>query len=318
MRRAYCFTDFDWEGLLAGLQIEGLPDKCRYLVMQQELCPDTGRLHMQGYVELTRSMRISQVKSLLSQTAHFEVRRGTRDQARAYCMKEDTRTDGPWEFGDFGEGGQGKRTDLMDIKQKLDEGRSEKEIADEHFSSWCRYRQSFKAYKNLQWQGRDGSVITQNIVIYGEPGVGKTQYALEQWPDAYWKPSNSKWFDDYAGQSVIIYDDFNNAWFPWDMLMGILDSRPMRVESKGSSFMLANTVNVFTTNTSPLDWYRDEKFIPRLPALLRRLREPHGYLLFMESIPNGRRTTKIGDSDFQFGNTSGNKTNSWNGWGEQL
>ena len=53
-------------------------------------------------------MRIVAVKNLLPQLegAHFEPRRGTRDQARDYCRKAETKVDGPWEHGAFGAGGQ--------------------------------------------------------------------------------------------------------------------------------------------------------------------------------------------------------------------
>ena len=61
--RNYCFT----------LHAETLPtlefpeDDVRYAIWQTEKCPETGRLHYQGYLELAKPMRIVAVKNLLPQ-----------------------------------------------------------------------------------------------------------------------------------------------------------------------------------------------------------------------------------------------------------
>lgn len=86
----------------------------RYCVYQHELCPKTGQDHWQGYMEFGTPKRMKAVKEILQdRSAHLEARRGTREQARAYCMKLDTRFPGeePYEFGDFGTK-QGQREDL--------------------------------------------------------------------------------------------------------------------------------------------------------------------------------------------------------------
>ena len=51
-------------------------------------------------------------------------------------------------------------------------------------------------------------------VIWGETGVGKSRWASETYPDAYWKPPNSKWWDNYAQEEVIIMDEFY-GWLPY-------------------------------------------------------------------------------------------------------
>ena len=35
---------------------------------------------------------------------------------------------------------------------------------------------------------------TEITVLYGETGVGKSRWADETYPEAYWKPPNSKWW----------------------------------------------------------------------------------------------------------------------------
>lgn len=79
----------------------------RYVCWQLERAPDTGRLHLQGYVEFFKPQRLRAAQQALrAPTAHLEKRRGTRDQARDYCRKEESRVQGPWEAGKW-IGGQG-------------------------------------------------------------------------------------------------------------------------------------------------------------------------------------------------------------------
>lgn len=89
----------------------------RYACWQLERCPDTNRRHIQLYCELSNAKRAPtwlQRTLGLDHQPHCEARRGSREQAKAYCSKEETREDGPWEEGTFENGGQGRRTDLQE------------------------------------------------------------------------------------------------------------------------------------------------------------------------------------------------------------
>lgn len=67
-------------------------NQVRYICFQVEKCPDTGRLHLQGYIELYRQFRLKGLKTLLDcNDAHCEPRRGTREEAMEYCKKDDSR-----------------------------------------------------------------------------------------------------------------------------------------------------------------------------------------------------------------------------------
>ena len=102
----------------------------KYAIWQLESAPSTSQIHLQGYVELYKKQRLSFVKKILP-TAHLEPRLGSREQARDYCSKQQTRLQnipaGPWEFGEFIPGpGQGTRSDLgmLDyLMGELDHGR---------------------------------------------------------------------------------------------------------------------------------------------------------------------------------------------------
>lgn len=115
--RNWCFTVFDMGVPLPPVDT----DRVRYIVWQQERSPTTNVLHFQGYVEFNVPVTMGQCKAIFcDNTMHLEIRRGTRTQARDYCMKDDTREPGTTfsEFGVFVNGGQHSSLEecYMDIK----------------------------------------------------------------------------------------------------------------------------------------------------------------------------------------------------------
>lgn len=78
----------------------------RYGIIGREV-GEAGTPHLQGFVLLNGVKRLRGVKALLSDRAHFEVARGSSDQAAEYCKKDGDYT----ERGSFPER-QGRRSDL--------------------------------------------------------------------------------------------------------------------------------------------------------------------------------------------------------------
>lgn len=166
----------------------------RYLCWGQEVGQE-GTPHLQGYVEFRSPRRLNAVKGMFGQRCHLEKARGSGEQNRQYCSK--TRPgDTPNEI--FAEGGTmsrgpGQRTDLEAIRRLIQDGATEREIAEQHFGSWVRYRGSFQAYRTLlnspistakfdlttfprEWP-RDLD-WSRSIILWGDSGIGKTQFAL--------------------------------------------------------------------------------------------------------------------------------------------
>jgi len=119
--RHWVFTDNDegsvamWRDRLGGGQPgdagaagSNWPECVRYCTGQLEEGEQGLHRHLQGYLELSKPQRLSWLKAQLSGTAHWEPRRGTREQARDYARKSDTRVEGPWEYGDWQAGGRGE------------------------------------------------------------------------------------------------------------------------------------------------------------------------------------------------------------------
>jgi len=192
-----------------------LPKFVTYIVYQMEMCPETNRVHLQGYLECLGQQTYRRLQDEIPglESAHFEVRRGNAKEAIAYCKKEDSRIDGPWEIGIPKQ--QGARSDLEEIKEKINDMISLKRIHDENFSTFIRYGRALKEYKRQVTKPRD--FLTTVILLVGPSGVGKSRFATAlckmlgyDEPYKLPKPKGSgTYWDDYDGQTVTFIDEFD-------------------------------------------------------------------------------------------------------------
>lgn len=220
----------------------------KYLVFQKE-SGEQQTEHFQGYVHFSSAKTLDQVRSICER-AHWEKRQGSHKQAKEYCMKDDTRLDGPWESGS--EPQQGARSDLNHVREMITDGCTDIEIADEHFGSYIRYYRGFQQYRLIAHPPR--SWKTHVSVFYGPPGSGKSRRCLEENPGAYWKP-HGKWWDGYLTQETVIVDDFY-GWLPYSQLLNLMDRYPLNVETKGGTVSFVAKRIIFTSNSHPSEWYQ--------------------------------------------------------------
>ena len=227
----------------------------RYFVWQLESAPSTGKVHYQCYLETTIQKHFSQIKKFAGlEEAHVETRKGTREQARAYCQKTESRIDGPWEYGTWLPNGQGNRSDLAALVNAVKEGKSDREIVEAMPSNYMRHYKAVDRLRMLYSKSRDFK--TRVIFIHGAPGVGKSKLAAEILPSAYWKQPHSIWWDGYEGSDVVI-DDFK-GWLPYADLLRIMDRYPLQTQIKGGQVNFAPKVLIITSSVSPFTWYKPE------------------------------------------------------------
>lgn len=290
----WCFTENKessfkrWEKFIKG-ETEA---RIEYMVYQKEKGETTSKIHLQGFIILSGKQRQSYLIKRLSQTASYRPMWSTREACRNYCMKEETRIEGPFEFGEFKQVKKGQRTDITSMKESIDNGANYETIKNDYFGLTLRYSKGIKEYIAGKVAKRNQIL---NIICYGLPGTGKTTWVQENYPDAFWKPTQSKWFDGYDGQKAIVYDDFNTSWFSWDYFMRLLDRFQVKAEGKGTVFELGNEVNIFTTNTDPRTWFKVDTMIKtnKTEALIRRLTKPMGKLyVFQKDEYNAEVTYK--------------------------
>lgn len=257
--RNYVFTLHEKDGeTLRLLDPLEWPEYVTYLVYQMEVAPDTGRIHFQGYLELSEGKSMTALKDACPglEDAWFGVRRGNQRQAIAYSKKDDTRVDGPWTHG--APKNQGQRADLDAVKSDLDKDHSFKRIAEDHFDTWVRHNKAFKEYRRITTKPRYAK--PEIYCIIGPTGNNKTRLAHQMaGGEACYVASLGKWFDDYDGETTILFDEFYGHCMPFTTLLKILDWYPLRVETKGGSVQLQASCFIFTSNQDPQDWYNAEK-----------------------------------------------------------
>lgn len=137
----------------------------RYLIFQKEE-GESGTPHIQGYVSFYTQKRLNVVKRLVGDRAHLEVARGTPQQNRAYCAKEETAIPGSLkEFGEIPEQEKGKRNDIEEFKATVKGGcRDRKHLREEHSEIYAKYPRFCEAY------------IADNA-----PGISVPDHVLRDW-----------------------------------------------------------------------------------------------------------------------------------------
>lgn len=276
---------FAWTFTLNNPTVEEDPlswEGVKYIVYQLEQGLN-GTPHFQGYLYMQARCGMKKLKELNSR-AHWEVRAGTHEQARHYCMKPvdgcqcqhcvppQPRLGGPWENGEL-RAGQGERTDLVAVQADLDSMLPMKTIAKKHFSNFIRYQRGIIAYRELQLPIREWN--TEVRVYWGPTNIGKSRRAkYEAGPNAYYlmksRTKDAPWWTGYSGQGAVVINDFY-GWMSWDEMLRICDLYPHQVAVHGSMVNFSAKLMIFTSNKHPSNWYNTEKLGVNYETLGRRL-----------------------------------------------
>lgn len=281
--RCWCFTWNNGPGSARAVEEVFSELHYRYLIFQLEKA-GTGTLHWQGYVEWPRSMRRTRL-SKLDKAIHWEQRRGSREEARHYCMKpvddcgcehcdECERVEGcyPHEYGEWDQR-RGKRTDLDAVYADIREGKSMRELAELHPGPLIRYHNGIqRMYNMLAPPRKDPPIVT---LLYGPPGCGKTRSVYDNHElVAIWTQAIGKggWFDGYDRHAVALLDDFCGKMSHWQLVdfLRLVDRYPLKVPVKKDFVEWLPDRIILTTNIHPRQWWKWDDREQQWPALVRR------------------------------------------------
>lgn len=229
-----------------------------YMIWQKEKGAKEGTVHMQGYVRFDKKKQMKAAKNWFEcDSIHMEPARGTEKQNREYCTKAETRIDGPWEFGVYDEsaGQQGKRSDLEAVAEKIKQGSSMKDIAEQHPEAYIRYHQGIEKLRDIVQPLPPLERDIKCIVLWGETGTGKTHRARTQFPDIYEVIAGRDPWGTYSGQEVILFDEFN--WERWTIqdMNRFCDKWRCQLDCRYKDKYAAWTRVVICANTEPYTWW---------------------------------------------------------------
>lgn len=222
---------------------QNFKDVCSYLIYQRENCPTTGTLHWQGYAELSRGRRIQWIKDKLGDSeAYVEGRKGTAEEAKAYCCKTNSRAE-PHESYEAGvmskprEGKKGpsvkdtcRRAQLCSTRQEAEElfkretpdkwyfnsfnldGRLKKQFPDKASTNIPEREFAFNINPKMQqWLDTEfkKKERARCLIVVGPAMLGKTAWARSIGEHMYWQGDTNygSWNQD---AKYIVMDDV-----PW-------------------------------------------------------------------------------------------------------
>lgn len=269
MSRSYCFTLNNYteehlELIFENWACNRYSKDIRYMIFGYEI-GEKGTMHLQGYLELFKPQRLTGIKRIIGiEQIHWEIRRGTREQARDYCMKEGSIE----EFGDWEAGGQGSRTDLTRVLHAIDTKTPIREIMETFPNEMASRMRFFEKYRELieKEDTREFRKVETHLLI-GDAGSGKTRTVHDLCPGIFTvNPEDTFPFEGYDGEEAILIDDFNGQ-LMYKHLLKILDGHQLRINIKGGH-RYARWKQVFiTSNEIPESWYK----YGLTPALKRRI-----------------------------------------------
>lgn len=224
--------------------LEWLEEHATFTRIGVERAPTTGKMHWQGYAELSKRWRMTQLVKLKFGW-HVEPCKGNQGENLSYCSKDGNYVD----HGELIKKNQGKRSDLDRMRTVLASSGLRGVIAAGASYQAIKYAEKVVTYNETK---RNWKPLV--LYIQGESGQGKStmasdiaEYLFPGTDNKYTKSSNSKWFDGYDAHPVCILDDWRDSWWTLTESLGLIDRNECRVECKGGSRQFLARVIIMTS-----------------------------------------------------------------------
>jgi len=240
-----------------------------YVAFGLEHCPKTDRMHLQAWVRAWHPIRLNQARTAAAsqwpRLSEFNKMKGSIICNDAYCSKEN-------ELQEYGvkPNDPGVKHTLLEFKRKIEDGESCTEIAenDKYFNTFCQYRGGLKDYEQhidaKEQDARPKKVVKlcrempEVYIRWGPPRSGKSKWAEDEYGvgKVYSMPkSYPKFFGNYRGQPVVLFDEFEAFKSPIEDALFYFDRYPRDAEIKGGYTKFKPLTIILTSNINPRDWW---------------------------------------------------------------
>lgn len=264
------YTDADKEAL------GGLPsDSVRYTVVGFETA-STGTRHLQGFTIFHKRLSVTGAKGVLTalfghSRCHVEACKGSAKTNYEYCTKSG-------QFREFGvRPARGEAAHIANRERSLEvielARRSEWDTIKEDYPDMM-----LRFWKTLKQMELESFNTTRNIdmilctLFHGATGTGKSKAAHLKRP--FVKDIETDWWDGYAGQDVVLFDDVTPQWMTktYQKVLRWCDHYAFPAPVKGGYMTIRPSEIIFTSN---YDLEQLIQFVPlqTQPALRRRIKE---------------------------------------------
>lgn len=253
-----------------------------------------GTDHTHLFVCFASARKFSTMKNLFN-GAHFDVARGLCIQNRDYVFKEGkwlddekgetNKRDTHIEWGEMPIERQGKRNDLADLYDMIKSGMSNVEILDENPNYIMQIEKMEKIRQELLFEKyRYIDRLVNVTYIFGKTGTGKTRDIFQKYgyKDVYRVTDYKHPFDNYAGQDVLVLDEYRSN-FTLTMILDLLDRYPMQLSARYSNKCACFTKVYIVSNVPLCEQYKNVK-----------LEEKEGYNAFLRRIHHVKKYTDNG------------------------
>lgn len=228
--KKYCFTFFPEDHVYPVFDER----YHQYLIIGEETCPTSKKIHYQCYVEFLNTPKTCEAKDAtlgLNKPAHWEAINGSTEANINYC-KGDTPVKLALNNGKlnyFEEYGtpmkKGQRTDLKTLITKL----RLKEITPEQAMEeapdvWARSHNACQIAYNSKKPPKQRNC--RATYVYGLPGRGKTEWAMENFPKPFHCTSQDVYYRGYDEHETIVVDEVvpgSVKFTDWNRIMSNVD-----------------------------------------------------------------------------------------------
>lgn len=245
--------------------IEILSEQITYMIIGNEI-GKCGTPHIQGTLNAKNKISFKQLKKCLPR-AHIKKCIKSLATNISYCMKDA-------DYKEFGHRPQqGKRNDLVAIKNDIINGKKVNDIVMENPMIYHQYGRTLEKIEDINNRKKFRNFMTKGIWCYGSTGTCKSESAYKDYhPDnSYTWNLEEKFQNGYCGQDTVIIDDFDGE-ISYGYLKRMVDKHPncvVPIKCRDPFPFISKTV-IITCSRHPSEIYNKLQENDSIDQLLRR------------------------------------------------